>query len=398
MNLLHPHNSVRKDNRDYVGSHEQSCVVVMKSAQRRAEKLRLVADSKTMVSLISLLHCLLITTVNIVSISLPESPLTQSDKIDLLMLLNTLRSNTARYGQPTAANMNFVFWDDTLAIVSQQAANKCNNPRPDYQNFLEYQSVYSSWEYPNIGGLISYRASTTNVSISILPSLLQKAYFENGDVWSYSKYNASIKQSRHIMFEYLAWSKLRYFGCGYQICYNNDHNKQFATFYCTLFYTDLIYNNYPWISGEPCTKCEIDKTECWNGLCGYCMTSDYFINGDNSTKKGDICVNLGINYDKSTSSPTIQPSSASLMNIDEDKSPDINGVDENKNNGILLQIVVWMFIFMCLCGLGILWFIKYKQNIDDNDMKSKLIADEFQHDHSVCGNLDYHYSQLDERL
>ena len=357
-----------------------------------------------MVLLMSLLYCLLIAVANTVNISLPESPLTQSDKIDLLMHLNTLRSNTARFNKPSAADMNFVFWDDTLAIISQQAANKCNNQHPDYQNFLEYQSVYSLWEYPNIGDLISYQTSTTNISKSMLPLLLEKAYFENGDVWNYSKYNTTIKHSKHLMFEYLAWSKLRYFGCGYQICYDNhDNHHQFISFYCTLFYTDLIYNNYPWISGEPCTKCEIDKNKCWNGLCGYCMTSDYFINGDNSTKKSDICINLGINYDELTSSPTIQPSSVSLMNVDkhedeDEPSPDINGIDENKNNGILLQIVVWIFVFMCLCGLCILWFTKRKQNNDDNDdndMKYEIIG-ESQHDHSIYGNLDYGCSQLDE--
>ena len=120
-------------------------------------------------------------TVHSLNITLPESPLTQSDKIDLLMHLNHLRSNTARFAQPSASNMNFVFWDEALAIISQLAANKCDNQHPDYRHFLDIQSIHSLWEYPNVGGLISYQTSTTNISKQILPALLEEAYFKNDE-------------------------------------------------------------------------------------------------------------------------------------------------------------------------------------------------------------------------
>eukprot|EP01083_Nonionella_stella_P158367 515432_1 len=220
-----------------------------------------------------------------------DTLLTQENKIDLLMHLNILRSNTAKGSIPTASNMNFVFWDESLAMISHDAANRCEmNQAPSYRNFLQYQAKYSEWQYPSIGGLVSYSAISTqrdrNIS-SLLISLLDSAFDPNQN-YTYSKYLKN--DTDHQMFHFLAWSQLRYFGCGYQDCPLIG-----ILFYCTLFYTNDIVNDYPWIAGKPCTQCPVDKSKCWNGLCAYCMSSDYYIHNP-PQYSGDVCINLGIDY------------------------------------------------------------------------------------------------------
>eukprot|EP01084_Bolivina_argentea_P208901 355988_1 len=216
-----------------------------------------------------------------------SNALTQQNKIDLLMNFNNLRSNTAQNSEPSAADMNFVWWDDSLSMISQDAANQCNNAHPSYTHFLEYQSKYSQWTYPSVGKLASYRSITSiNMNINIssqLISLLNTLYNTHNNNYNYSQFSLN-------RTNYMIWSKLRYIGCGYQRCHGQN-----IIFYCSLFYTDLIFNNYPWNNGKPCSKCDIDKNQCWNGLCYGCMSSDYYTN-NSPNKIGDICSNLGMNY------------------------------------------------------------------------------------------------------
>eukprot|EP01084_Bolivina_argentea_P009200 17201_1 len=164
-----------------------------------------------------------------------DSPLSQLDKYDLLMHFNALRLQTALSN--SAADMNYLFWDNTLALLSQDSADKCEFTKLSFANFFSYHSKYSQWTL----GASSYGfASRIATPYSNIPQI------NNLTSMVTNMYNV------HLIW---SWSELRYFGCGYQICPANSTNFSIDSIlmYCATYYTELFDATDRWIQGTPCS-------------------------------------------------------------------------------------------------------------------------------------------------
>ena len=90
------------------------------------------------------------------------SGLALSEKTALLNDHNSYRSSVAlgeTEGQPAAANMNSMFWDDSLAALAQSYAEQCvwghnENNYEDYREIYDAGDVSGSFEFDAVYGRI----------------------------------------------------------------------------------------------------------------------------------------------------------------------------------------------------------------------------------------------------
>ena len=254
-----------------------------------------------------------------------RSLLTQNERREVRNHLNFQRSQIARYGingSHTASNMNLLFWDNAAEIVAQQHTDQClydpiNDLPTKYIN--SHTSFYATHpaESFDLGPIISVASlryiDPTNNGTG--PGYLQNMidlFYQYVDQYEYAAYDQSAGLQTD-GFVWLNWAKMRYFACSMTVCGPPSVTDNWPShpwyddggilMNCIL-YRPFENGQFPWIDGndQVCNHCDSDKTECNDGLCGNCMTSDWYWNGASSTKKGDRCTNLGDDYN-----PTPQP-------------------------------------------------------------------------------------------
>eukprot|EP01083_Nonionella_stella_P165765 552418_1 len=205
---------------------------------------------------------------------------------DILDAHNIYRSETANGNttapfngtQPTAANMNKLFWDPALEKIATDYAKTCpgvehnSNRRSDMENA---QSIATfTFISPSVGENIRVSSLTTpamtymfgNTNHGILGSIDQWA--DEAAFYSYDESFCMIHMCSH--YKQVVWAKTRYVGCGFSICEDQSHPTLFV---CNYWPASL--GRTPYIKGTPCSECENDRLLCENGLCAGGMSSDF---------------------------------------------------------------------------------------------------------------------------
>ncbi|XP_078361466.1 uncharacterized protein LOC144645798 [Oculina patagonica] len=174
--------------------------------------------------------------------------------------------------KPTAADMEYLEWDDNLANMAQMWVNNCRWGH----GFLKWGG------YPNppvtMKGQLGQNLAM-EVAIS-LPNPVDRVerWYNETNYYTFSKYTSPMssavctkKPCGH--YTQLMWAKTKYVGCAVNVCsklvptgsyYGRMDGKYVA---CNYAPAGNVRDQYPYKTGTPCTKCASGKGFCYNNLC-----------------------------------------------------------------------------------------------------------------------------------
>eukprot|EP01083_Nonionella_stella_P165764 552414_1 len=193
---------------------------------------------------------------------------------DILDAHNIYRSETANGNttapfngtQPTAANMNKLFWDPALEKIATDYAKTCpgvafnRNRHSDLENA---QSIATfTFTPPSYVGENRLASSLTTPAMTYVWADYAAFYYYDDNVCMVTVGCDPYKQ--------VVWARTRYVGCGFSICEDQSHPTLFV---CNYWPASL--GRTPYIKGTPCSECENDRLLCENGLCAGGMSSDF---------------------------------------------------------------------------------------------------------------------------
>ncbi|XP_074643336.1 cysteine-rich venom protein-like [Tubulanus polymorphus] len=182
--------------------------------------------------------------------------LTNEEKQRLLDIQNLLRARIAvgkTHGQPSAANMLALEWDDRLMEQAQDWADSCSSHmhnEPEDRRFGNYPTVGQNY----FGG--------NTIDRGVLFSWY-------GEVKHYHYYSNHCSRLPCGHYTQVAWAESHLVGCGY-----NDCKGQYK--YTKLYCNYATGANSPWtgkdpqpyLKGKPCSKCPANYAFCMDGaLC-----------------------------------------------------------------------------------------------------------------------------------
>jgi len=278
----------------------------------------------------------ILTSPNILNISEKEALL------DIHNMYRTKVSNGSTLNQPYAKNMNELLWDDGLAQVATNYANKCIwNHNGGRVNDLKLFQNISSFAFPSGLGLNvgeNLFASSVN-NINNIDTLLSGITAWYNEFLSYVFSTSYQVDAGH--YTQLVWAKTRYVGCGFMTCPNLTGltgpvwDDGAIIFVCDYFPAGNYAGQYPYINGstiqDTCSSCDKDRNKCYENLCSGCVSSSYNANGsiiDNDCNNG-----LGIDlnsYFNNTSENNIMPQD---YNYNRDYDSDYN--EQNNHHSFI---------------------------------------------------------------
>jgi len=223
---------------------------------------------------------------------------------------NTQRADTAAGNtpsQPSASNMNQVFWDPALAMVAQNYADECHyehNPdrSDDFVALKEFASYEVTLASKSVGENIFAHSSKTT-SLEELAAWGMTAFFDEYADYTYSSGDCSGVCGHYTQ---IVWAETRYIGCGIAVCDSLTGIDEGDETYWTENGGVFGVCNYgkagnngaaPYEEGVPCTACQDDRQDvCADGsLCGGCMRynfdacSNYYTSGCSLDWCGSDC-------------------------------------------------------------------------------------------------------------
>ncbi|XP_022106656.1 multiple epidermal growth factor-like domains protein 11 [Acanthaster planci] len=182
--------------------------------------------------------------------------LTQEEKDVFLGAHNELRAKV----DPEAANMMYMKWDESLALMAQAWSAECiwehGQPTPNISPFTRLgQNLYLITGYGN-------RPSGKAVSTAWYNEIRHYT-FETGAC-------ESGKACGH--YTQLAWATSYALGCGMDFCESADKTDYDNVWIVTCNYgpTGNVGGLKPYKPGPNCTKCDSGVGECYNSLCRLC--------------------------------------------------------------------------------------------------------------------------------
>ena len=149
-----------------------------------------------------------------------SDPMDDTDKLNMLEYLNSLRSATARgvsptknptSPAPTASDMNFVFWDQTSEKVSNATAATCTYAVPNTSLYSTY-APSPEWVYtPAPTAALVYLTSSNTATSDTLESALN-SWYEEEETFDYDSFTYTPTPTPEDSFTWLARGPLRYIG------------------------------------------------------------------------------------------------------------------------------------------------------------------------------------------
>ena len=251
-----------------------------------------------------------------------SSGFTTAEKKILLDLHNTYRANVAAVlvgDEPSATNMNEMFWDPALAQVAQDYADKCNyghnSDRVDEFVALEDNATFevtaSRWTLgENI--MASPDTSTSLISAALFGMGL---FFVEHEDYTFSS-NDCTDTCGH--YTQIVQAQTRYVGCGATMCDSltgadsggSDYYETNGGFYLVCDYSVSQSSSQPYEDGTACSNCDDDRLICTNSsLCGGCMRynydacTDYYTSGCLADDCGNNCDAFGCQYNETHPCP-----------------------------------------------------------------------------------------------
>lgn len=167
-------------------------------------------------------------------------------------------------GQPSAANMREMVWDEGLATVAQSWADQCtvahDHARGDGR-FPVGQNLAATW--------------TTRSSVSPSPDFQRQITGWYNEVHSFSYYSTGFTAGTG-HYSQLVWGDSHLVGCGYAFYY--DRSKGYTKLYvCNYGPGGNVIGEKPYTSGpQSCSSYGLGTSSKFNGLCevlGYSAVS-----------------------------------------------------------------------------------------------------------------------------
>ncbi|XP_066276570.1 GLIPR1-like protein 1 isoform X2 [Branchiostoma lanceolatum] len=172
--------------------------------------------------------------------------------------INTIlqaHNNYRKAVNPTAANMEYMEWDDSLATIAQGWADGCDfahnpNPAANYAGSSVGENIYA--------GTGSYTAGKETENW-------------NNEVSDYT-YSSNSCRSGAVCGHYtqVVWATSNKLGCGWKLCGTlatvNWNNANLVV--CNYAAAGNFIGQKPYVSGTPCTQCANGNDNCSDNLCG----------------------------------------------------------------------------------------------------------------------------------
>lgn len=194
------------------------------------------------------------------------------EKQQLLDQHNLLRTTVAvgkEAGEPSATNMNQLFWDDGLAQIASAWVEKCqweHNPSRDDELDLYKVSFEFDDEANDVGENAYF---TTGKDAALIDRLVAgvNSWYDEVQFYDFDE-NACKDDEMCGHYTQTVWAKTRYVGCGYAQC--DDKLMMF----CNYFPSGNVAGKQPYEAGAAASNCPADRTPSPDtGLCGGCQSS-----------------------------------------------------------------------------------------------------------------------------
>ncbi|XP_033625748.1 uncharacterized protein LOC117288979 [Asterias rubens] len=189
-----------------------------------------------------------------------ESVMNQAEKTAILDKHNELRGQTI----PSAANMRFMEWDDTLATHAQQYSDMCiwAHGFPDV-NITPFNPVGQNlWLVGPVSE--SYRPNGAAVT---------QSWFNEDRFYDYETHACEPgRMCGH--YTQVVWATSYAVGCGMTFCPTTAHftTPNVMIVNCHYGPAGNFAGARPFISGMPCTQCLTNIGQCYNNQCRLCST------------------------------------------------------------------------------------------------------------------------------
>lgn len=186
---------------------------------------------------------------------------------------NALRARVARGdtpGQPPAADMKRLTWDDDLAAVAQQWANTCTYRHNEQRS--EQLDARTQRDEPDVGeNLFAFLGTLSGPSVD---DAIQ-AWFDEHELYTFP--NAPTPATGH--YTQLVWADTTRVGCGYARCDDLDHatfadmppRAEGFLFVCDYAPAGNWIGQAPYTVGDACSACGHERARCVEGLCSFAV-------------------------------------------------------------------------------------------------------------------------------
>jgi len=220
---------------------------------------------------------------------LSGNTLSSIDKQALLDAHNKYRMITARGGtpnQPSATNMNELFWDPALAKVAENYTRSCvfahNSDRLTQFKSRSNDSIFILGSAPTVGENL-YLTTRLETLDTLLKGL--EAFYAEYQYFTYDTLGCTTgQQCGH--YKQMVQGITRYVGCGYTYCdvaYYPDANKYYYnSMYLACNYSPASSSS-PYISGNSCSGCGLDRTCMNKTICSGCPNPNYYYCSDSTS-------------------------------------------------------------------------------------------------------------------
>ncbi|XP_074030385.1 venom allergen 3 isoform X3 [Leptinotarsa decemlineata] len=156
-------------------------------------------------------------------------------------------------GQPPAADMSQLVWDEELSLMAQRWADQCVNINATFQHdFCRKTDRF------DVGQNI-LTAVTINSNLPELANLILSWYKQVSDVIpSDIKYFSGIRRGQLVIGQYtqLVWAKTEYVGCALSVFKESKNNKVYNhRFICNYGPAGNVIGAPIYQIGRPCSKC-----------------------------------------------------------------------------------------------------------------------------------------------
>jgi hypothetical protein len=229
--------------------------------------------------------------------------LTTAEQQSLLDAHNSYRSTTAAGGtpdQPSASDMNELFWDPALAAVAQAYADKCvweHNPnRQDETMALADQATFAMSNNQQVGENLYLTSSKTTALETVGLNALE-AFYEEHEYYTFSTDDCTDVCGHYTQ---VVWADTRYVGCGTKVC--SSVTGGFAnggTIVVCNYANAGNWPTQPYTSGTACSSCPSDRPapSCSSSMCSGCMRPDFDTCSGSACEPVPECCDNGLGVD-----------------------------------------------------------------------------------------------------
>nr|QEE04218.1 venom allergen [Scolopendra subspinipes] len=198
---------------------------------------------------------------NIKACEIKKSGLSAADKARLVDAHNRLRAKVAngqQDGQPSAANMKELVWDDALAAKAQEWTSECKPGHDTYE-------ARKTSKYSVVGqNCYSYSSSGKGSDKKIEMSKPVQAWYNEVKDFDSNTVGSFIFKAKIAHYSQVVWAKTEAVGCGYITFQNGEWTK---TSVCCNYGPGGNFKQEPvYLVGSPASKCDSKSTK-YAGLC-----------------------------------------------------------------------------------------------------------------------------------